>query len=355
MEDKKALDIRFILLVLRERIKVITVVFMAAFLPLLAVSFLVTPIYEVKATLLIEQVPIKMPFNQDAFLFPSRPASVDLKKHSILLRGSAIAGKVARALSAESRSKLLAYTRPGPLSQTVGWIKSIMPTAHPAVVDSTQIIHTRILNMIRKTNLIIIETRAPNIIKIASYADDPALAFELVAKFIRVYSAENLTSNQQEVARALDFVSQQLHKAGNDYQATQSALLAAKRKHDIVTPTAQIEDLELSAKLDHLLYRADLAKEKYNMLATKLMEAEIHFAEISNNIRLVDPPDLPTIPSGRTRLKIRLLAVLAGLVLGLSAGFIVEYFRDLVNGEDDLSRDLQDRIIALIPRLDRDV
>lgn len=349
---KKALDIRYILFVLRERIKIMALVFISASLPILAVSFLVSSTYEVKTILMIEQVPMKMPFYQEALIFRSRPEGVNLHKHSIMLRGSAIASLVARSLSDTTRSFLIGSNSDGAFSQALHLITSWAPISSDQSTEPTQTVEAIISKIFRSTNLITVNTRAPNIIELASYAADPRVAFEVVSQYIEVYSAENLANNRKDVSRALDFVRQQWTQAEAEFQQAQLALLTTKRSHDIVTSSTRVDNLALSAQLNHLEYRATLAQEKYNMLSKKLMEAEIQFAEISNNIRVVNPPELPVSPSGRVKVKIRLLAVLAGLLFGLSAAFIVEFFRDLVNSEDDLEADLRRQIVAIIPNLD---
>jgi polysaccharide biosynthesis transport protein len=105
-----------------------------------------------------------------------------------------------------------------------------------------------------------------------------------------------------------------------------------------VTATPQVE-----REYGNLTRDLTIAREKYEQLLNRQMDAEVNTAAIvggrADEFRLIQSPSLPTIPSKPMRLAILLIGLVAAVVLGLTATVGAEALDPKVRGARDV-RDL---------------
>ena len=94
---------------------------------------------------------------------------------------------------------------------------------------------------------------------------------------------------------------------------------------------------------------ADSNQQLYDVLLKRLKETGLSQGLDANNVRIIEPAVPPVVPvKPRTVLNMA-LAVVLGLVLGLSTAFFVEYMDDTVRTPEQVEQTLGVPIFALIP------
>jgi len=109
---------------------------------------------------------------------------------------------------------------------------------------------------------------------------------------------------------------------------------------------------KVTAKADQLVLLQEEAlssREIYQDLYTKLEEASVTAGIRASNITLVNPARSPSHPSWPKRNAIVAMGGMAGLVLGLIAAFLKDYFDDSIGGPEQVEQITQAPVLAAIP------
>lgn len=113
---------------------------------------------------------------------------------------------------------------------------------------------------------------------------------------------------------------------------------------------------EVEREYQQLTRELNIAREKYNELLSRQMDAELSEAAIAggrgDEFRLMQSPGLPDSPAKPARLAIALLALLAAALAGLTAAVIAESVDPTVRGERDLRQILKLTPLATIPEIE---
>lgn len=111
----------------------------------------------------------------------------------------------------------------------------------------------------------------------------------------------------------------------------------------------------LDEQLAGILRNYELLKQEYADLLNKEMQsqlsAELEKQQEGQQFRLVDPPNLPTVPTAPKRFKIALLGTLGGLGLGIAAAFLLELMDRSFHSEDELRQRVGVPLVISIPKL----
>ena len=159
---------------------------------------------------------------------------------------------------------------------------------------------------------------------------------ELLAATPGLQLEGQLKANQQEIAdtkRELQQVDQQI--AG--YQG---------RLNQMPIRQQQLADLTRDYDQSKANYDSLLKKQMQSQLATNLEKRQE-----GEQFRIIDAPSLPRKPVSPDRLKLSLMGLFAGLVLGLGLAVVVEAVEDRVRSEEEVTRIVNIRILAGIPHL----
>ncbi len=157
----------------------------------------------------------------------------------------------------------------------------------------------------------------------------------------RLFDAEQrqltLADDLGRAQRAYDFYLNELKQAESEKKATESEIasvefelaysrqLAERLEGDVQTLKTTINAKEL--KLADLNRRLDMAKRSYETLAVKAEEAKIAKALELGEVKVVSKPYEPRYPVKPNRRVIVAGAAGAGLMLGILAAFIVEFWQ----------------------------
>ena len=113
---------------------------------------------------------------------------------------------------------------------------------------------------------------------------------------------------------------------------------------------------EVEREYQQLTRELNIAREKYNELLSRQMDAELSEAAIAggrgDEFRLMQSPGVPGSPASPARLAIALLAMLAAALAGLTAAVIAESVDPTVRGERDVRQILNLTPLATIPEIE---
>ena len=108
-------------------------------------------------------------------------------------------------------------------------------------------------------------------------------------------------------------------------------------------------------QLADLMRDYDQSKANYDSLLKKQMQSQLatnlEKRQQGEQFRIIDPPSLPKKPVSPDRLKLSLMGLAGGLLLGLGLAISVEAIEDKVRTEDEVTRLVKVRILAGVPHL----
>ena len=173
---------------------------------------------------------------------------------------------------------------------------------------------------------------------------------DLSATFTEEYPrVQRLKSQIDQTAAALDRERQAFaQRVANDYKA------AANRKRLLDQAVAQQTSdfnamAEKSIQYNILKREADTNKQLYDGLLQRLKEASVSAGLRASNVRVVDPAEVPTLPSKPRKLLNLALALMVGLSLGIGMAFFQEYLDNTLKTPEDVQRYLRLPPLGVIP------
>ncbi len=145
-----------------------------------------------------------------------------------------------------------------------------------------------------------------------------------------------LKANQQEIADLKRDLAQVEAQIGG-YQG---------RLNNMPIREQQLADLMRDYDQSKANYDSLLKKQMQSQLATNLEKRQQ-----GEQFRIMDAPSLPKKPISPDRLKLSLMGLAGGLLLGLGLAIVVEAFEDKVRTEEEVTRLVKVRILAGVPHL----
>lgn len=99
----------------------------------------------------------------------------------------------------------------------------------------------------------------------------------------------------------------------------------------------------------------DQSKANYDSLLKKQMQSQmatnLSKRQQGEQFRIIDPPSLPKKPVSPDRVKMSVMGLFGGLILGLGLAIAVELLEDRVRSEEDVTNIVKVRILAGVPHL----
>ncbi len=132
-------------------------------------------------------------------------------------------------------------------------------------------------------------------------------------------------------------------RAARDESSLKDALSKAKVEAS--------QENQAAIKFNLLKQNLDTTKGLYNDFLQKTTQAQAQVAEQYNNITMIEPAEVPTIPSSPKRLQNILLALLLSTVAGVGLALFMDYLDNTVKEANDITQYAQIPTLAMIPKL----
>ena len=156
---------------------------------------------------------------------------------------------------------------------------------------------------------------------------------------------EQMASIQQQIADSRDALKEKLkadyERAVRDETSLQSALDAAKAE--------AAQQNQAAIQFNILKQEVETTKTLYTDFLQKTNQAKIQEHEQHNNMKMIDPPLVPSAPIGPSRFRTILIGLMASLAAGIGLVFFLEYLDNTVKTVEDVSRYAQLPALSVIP------
>ncbi len=135
-----------------------------------------------------------------------------------------------------------------------------------------------------------------------------------------------------------------------DYERAVRDELSLKNALAIAKSEA-VEQNQNSIQYDILKSQVDTATQLYTDFLNKTNQAKLAVAEQHNNLRMIEPAEVPSSPIGPQRLRTILLGFLVSLALAMGLAFFLEYLDNTVKSVEDVHRIAGLPTLAVIPAI----
>ena len=179
-----------------------------------------------------------------------------------------------------------------------------------------------------------------DIVVVAAEDGDPERAAEVANAYAESYLEYRRTQASEEAAAA----TQEIQPTIDDLQAQIDDLQA---QIDAASPE------DRSAAQERLGPQRDALIQQRALLAQRLGQVELRAGLGNGGARLAAPAETPDSPVRPKPLRSGVIALGAGLVLGIGLAFLLDYLDDSVKGKEDIERVAPGaNVLGLIPRVD---
>lgn len=138
-------------------------------------------------------------------------------------------------------------------------------------------------------------------------------------------------------------------KAGYETSLRQEEQMQAR----ITDLTAEVLDLQKKSIRYGILKReVESNRSLYNNLLQRYKEVDVAGGVGTNNIFIVDRAAVPTAPSHPQFLKVIVIALFGGLLVGFAAAYLIEMLDDRLRSPDDVEKSLGLPILGVVPASD---
>lgn len=112
-----------------------------------------------------------------------------------------------------------------------------------------------------------------------------------------------------------------------------------------------VQQNQAAIQFNILKEEVDTAKELYSGFLQKTKQADLQLAEQHNNLRVIEPAEVPGSPVGPMRFRTILIGLLVSLVGGVGLALFLEYLDNTVKSVEDIVRVAQLPTLAVIPSI----
>lgn len=190
-------------------------------------------------------------------------------------------------------------------------------------------------------------------------AHDPGLAARVANTLAETFVEQNL-SNQLFISKEVLQALQNGREAATAYDSLPAVVnntLIQTLKAEYAKLEAQAADLSakltpkhpamLSLRSNMTALRGQIQTETDRIV--RAVKTELSGQLKGNNVRIVDPAQLPNKPIRPKRIRVILIAVLIGLALGLAAAIVVEAFDQSIRTQEDVEGKLRVPFLGMVP------
>ncbi len=158
-----------------------------------------------------------------------------------------------------------------------------------------------------------------------------------------------LKSKMQSISKQIETEEKKIFQSiANDYKTALKKLNALKERVERQKQLAMALN-ERATQYKIMAREVETNKQIYRSLLERAKEIESMVGVSASNIHIVDRADLPILPFKPKVTHNLLLAIVVGLMGGIGAAFLVEYFTDTITNPDEITDRFQIPILGVIP------
>lgn len=344
-----------------ERKWMVLILFLVTFLIALPLGFLIKPMYESEGMLQMFRPYSQVSATGDKIEpLPAPPAYVI--KEVELLQSNSFIGEVLNAIPENDKPGLEYPLAPHAqivhrikefIKSTVGeWrINKIKKLLGKEVLSPTEdMIRKSQIKQIRDRVTIRKQTRTAMVwITANSFRND--FAATLVRTYIDIWQAANTEDNKREINNKISFLKGQRANAYRDFQNAKNELIQFKKQEEIPPNVSLISNMDIQLRLEQLQMNFDMMKERYLMLDQKLIDTQLKAKGIVDNIKMLNPPEIPIKPSKNKTRIFQLALAMTGLFVGIGLTLGLDILKNLIRYESDITGAVDMPVIARLPKL----
>jgi len=158
---------------------------------------------------------------------------------------------------------------------------------------------------------------------------------------------QQIAAIQQQISESRSSLEEKLRadyeRAVRDEASLQAALNLAK--------TEAAQQNQDAIQFNILKQEVETTKALYKDFLQKTNQAKIQEHEQHGNMKMIDPPQVPTAPVGPNRMRTIFIGLLVSLMAGVGLAFFLEYLDNTVKTVEDVSRYAQLPALSVIPAI----
>ncbi len=158
---------------------------------------------------------------------------------------------------------------------------------------------------------------------------------------------QKIKTYQNQIAESRRLLEEKLkadyERAARDEASVRRALERAKAE--------AVQQNQAAIQFNILKEEVDTAKELYAGFLQKTKQADLQLHEQHNNLRVIEPAEVPSSPVGPMRFRTILIGLLVSLVGGAGLALFLEYLDNTVKSVEDIVRVAQLPTLAVIPSI----
>ncbi len=170
---------------------------------------------------------------------------------------------------------------------------------------------------------------ADNLLEISVTDTSPELAQAVALALANEVINQSPSATSEDQQAQQEFIRNQLNQLQVDIEATDAEIVSLRQRLATLESAVEIEsvNIEIAAQQQ----KKTGLQANYTELFATLGDTSV------NQVRLLQPPSLPTIPVGPNVLLIVAAAALGGMLLATGAAYLIEFLDDTLRADDDMA------------------
>jgi uncharacterized protein involved in exopolysaccharide biosynthesis len=161
-----------------------------------------------------------------------------------------------------------------------------------------------------------------------------------------------------ELEKSRNSLAREIEKEVENLKSERQVLFA--REQTLEKNIAGFEEDALDTSAKELQYNilqrnVETSKNLYDMMVSRIKESDILKTANTENIRLVEPAQVPSGPVFPNKRRTMMLGMVLGLFAGCGLAFFLEYMDRTIRTEEDIQQHFEIPVLSVIPKADKSV
>jgi uncharacterized protein involved in exopolysaccharide biosynthesis len=310
-------------------------------------SPLVQPQFSSQATLLVEEPRSEISRPRPETLGTGRVSGLYVTTEKEKIQSPYFAAEVLKILPEKAKDDLRGHV--GIWSRLKMGVLNLFGIEQKAVPQP--VMERNLLEEIKKRIEVTSDTPSA-LIWITAKSTDKDVALVLARSYVDVALASNLEDNKKVVRSEREFLEQQRNQAYQKYRDSEQAVFDFKKEYQIPGDFDEARDIGIQLQLRRLQAQVAMDKERYEMMEQAYFSSQVKEAGIVGNIRVISPPVFPVTPSRKAEIRLMIIILLGGLMLGVGVALLPEFtHRGAIRHEIDIVDICELSVLGDLPRI----